>query len=72
MVQWIGLCTSDAGTWVPPLVRDLGSHVLCDGAKKKKAQNHLFGVRLASRWERLGGRDGRLVTYDRIGKYTKK
>ena len=51
------------GTWVPPLVGDLGSHVLCGAAKKKKVQNHLFGVRLASRWERIGGGDGRLVTY---------
>jgi len=32
--------------------------------KKKKVQNHLFGVRLASRWERIGGGDGRLVTYE--------
>ena len=43
MVQWLGLCTSDAGTWVPPLVRDLGSHVLCDGAKKKSTKPLIWG-----------------------------
>ena len=34
-VQWLRLCTSTAGAWVPSLVRELTFHILCGMAKKK-------------------------------------
>ena len=39
------------GTWVPPLVGDLGSHVLCGAAKKKKSAKSLI-------WGKVGFKMG--------------
>ena len=34
-VQWLGLSTSSAGTWLQSLVGELRSHVLCGMVKNK-------------------------------------
>ena len=36
MVQWLGLCLPTQGAQVQSLVRELKSHILCGGAKRKK------------------------------------
>ena len=34
--QWLRFCDSTVGTWVPSLVGELRSHMLCGDAKKKR------------------------------------
>ena len=50
-IQWLKLCASAAGSWVPSLVGGLRFYMLCDMAKKKKkkiVQDHTVGFMLGS------------------------